>query len=505
MASDSELLRQYARDRSEPAFAELVHRHLDLVYSAAVRRMGGDAHRAQEISQDVFIALARRASVLAEHPALGAWLYASVRNAALNEVRAQRRRAAREQEAHTMSETESSAPDRAWTQLRPVLDEAMDGLAEPDRRAIILRFFENRSYAELGAALALREEAARMRVTRALEKLRLQLDRRGITSTATALSGILTTHAVSSAPPGLSAAVAGAAAGAPAASALWLKLFGIMTTTKAALAIGGAAILILTGGAVRNTLAASRLKADLGAAQAEYQQASSQLQVLRSKTAAVPAAVPAGAQGSARALANSSEYQEAKANAEALMAAHPEIRKAWGELRLSTTETGVVNLLRGSEVILNPEQQKDLLQAMDGMNNHTNSIMAGGKSYAFVATGSPDNLAVVSALVGGEPVYRDLMRTSDPRNIATDLSAAALAQDAPLNSAQVQQVARILAQNSPDYQQGRSAEVATIDWDAAMAQAQGVLSPVQQAALNAERQQVQFNVALNAAMATQAP
>src|SRR6185312_406905 len=330
MPSDSELLRQYARDRSQAAFAELVRRHLDLVYSAAVRRTGGDAHRAQEISQDVIVALARRAGALADHPALGAGLYASVRNEALNELRAERRRAARERAAHAMSEIDSAAPDRAWGQLRPVLDEAMDGLAESDRRAIILRFFEDRSYAELGAALALREEAARMRVARAREKLRVQLDRRGITSTAAALSGILTTHAVASAPPGLSAAVAGAAAAAaPAASALWLKLFEIMTTTKAAFAIGGAAILILAGGALRDTLAASRVQADLRAAQTACEQASSRLLALRGEEVIVPptSAAPAPAtQARARSATAPPVDPRAKANAEALMAAHPEIQ-----------------------------------------------------------------------------------------------------------------------------------------------------------------------------------
>src|SRR5581483_11376444 len=133
--TDAELLRQYARDRSEGAFAELLGRHIGLVYSAAVRRTGGDEHLAQEITQDVFLVLARRAGALADHPALAAWLYATARNATLNRLRAEHRRRAREWKAHAMSETEPGSSDREWEQLRPVLDEAMDGLAEADRRA----------------------------------------------------------------------------------------------------------------------------------------------------------------------------------------------------------------------------------------------------------------------------------------------------------------------------------------------------------------------------------
>lgn len=201
MKDDAQLLREYAEHQCPVAFDALLRRHVDLVYSAALRQVGGDTHRAEDVSQLVFCELARKARKLLGRPSLAGWLYTTARHVAARAQRAERRRLARELSAQSMMQTTSRIPDdEAWAELRPVLDDALGRLHERDREAVILRFFQNRSFAEVGAALGLKENAARMRVERAMERLRRQLVRRGVVSGAVALGQTLSGHAVTSAP-----------------------------------------------------------------------------------------------------------------------------------------------------------------------------------------------------------------------------------------------------------------------------------------------------------------
>ena len=212
MNDDATLLRQYAEKRSELAFSELVQRHVNLVYSAALRRTNQDPHYAADVAQQVFTNLAANASKLSRHSALSAWLYATTRNAAINLMLSEQRRKHREQEAHAMHELSSGSSDNAdWDQLRPVLDTVMDELSETDRIAVILRFFQNRPFTEIGAELGLTENTARMRTERALEKLRALLARRGVTSPTAALAMTLSAQAAIAPPPGFAASVASTA------------------------------------------------------------------------------------------------------------------------------------------------------------------------------------------------------------------------------------------------------------------------------------------------------
>src|SRR5437867_3411089 len=134
---DAELLRQYAAEKSEAAFAELVGRHINLVYGGALRRVGCDVQLAEDVTQRVFTALARDAATLARHPVLAGWLYTTTRYLAAQLVRGERRRRERETEAQAMNEIFSeSAPPADWERLRPELDEAMDQLGERDREAV---------------------------------------------------------------------------------------------------------------------------------------------------------------------------------------------------------------------------------------------------------------------------------------------------------------------------------------------------------------------------------
>ena len=231
--ADSELLSSYVATGSEGAFAELVHRHLNLVHSAALRQVQGDAAAAADVAQTVFIELARQASGLTRHPALIGWLYTTTHRMAARHLRDGIRRQCRERDAHAMREIQQlSDPEIDWSRLAPVLDRVMHELAEADRLALLLRYFEKRPFVEVGARLGLNENAARMRVDRALDRLRGHLADRGITSTASALALVLSGQAIIAAPAGLGQTVASAALAAVAISIPTFGFLSVMTSTK---------------------------------------------------------------------------------------------------------------------------------------------------------------------------------------------------------------------------------------------------------------------------------
>ena len=243
MNDESELLRSYADERAEAAFAEIVRRHIGLVYHAALRQTG-DVSLAEEVTQAVFTDLARKAGALARRASITGWLYTSTRFAATKARRGEQRRRAREQEVFAMQATATDAAVSAdWEQLRPVIDEALHALEERDREAVLLRFFEGRSLAEVGEKLAVSEDTARVRVARALDKLEGLLARRGITSTAAALGVALAWQAGVAAPAGLAASVTAGALAGVAGGAGWLAAF--MGINK--IQLGIATVLVAVG------------------------------------------------------------------------------------------------------------------------------------------------------------------------------------------------------------------------------------------------------------------
>ncbi len=243
------LLREYARQNSEAAFAELVCRHINLVYSAALRHVG-IAAQAEEITQAVFVILARKSASLREDQILDAWLFETTRLTALSFLRGERRRQFREQEAYMQSILQESTPDPVWQQLAPLLDDAMMRLGRRDREAVVLRFFKGRSLGEVAAALNIKEPAAQKRVSRALEKLRNHFARRGVDSTAAVIGETISANSIQAAPVALAKTVTAVAlAKGAAASISTLTLIKgalkIMAWTKAKTAIVvGAGILI---------------------------------------------------------------------------------------------------------------------------------------------------------------------------------------------------------------------------------------------------------------------
>ena len=246
MMTDDQLLRRFVDEHSEAAFTELVQRHLPLVRATALRRVGGDAHAADDVTQQVFVALARKAAALRGHATLAGWLYTATHHATADWVRREQRRKQREIAASSMHPSEFPAdPSSADAErLRPLLDDALVTLKPDEREAIVLRFFSGRTFSEIGATLTLSEEAARKRVDRALEKLHATMLRRGVTSTVAALGGALSAASVQPVSAGLATQVAGAALAKAAAPGLAASLTAALWPAAAAATLAGGAFLI---------------------------------------------------------------------------------------------------------------------------------------------------------------------------------------------------------------------------------------------------------------------
>jgi RNA polymerase sigma factor (sigma-70 family) len=239
--NDQELLREYLDAGSERAFQSLVQRHLDLVYSTALRRIG-DAGLAEEVTQNVFVALARKAPFLSRDVALAAWLHKTTLLEARHRLRGELRRKRREETAIAMSTT-LKEQDSLLKSLSPVLDEALMELRENERHAVLLRFFENKALREVGEALGVGEDAAQKRVAKALEQLTRAFRRRGYTVPAATAIGAALQGVTQTAPAALASVAAQTAlqsARAASSGGLgWLiaKFMGLTKTQTASLCL----------------------------------------------------------------------------------------------------------------------------------------------------------------------------------------------------------------------------------------------------------------------------
>jgi len=248
-ANDMDLVRDFARNHSEAAFTELVRRHLNLVYSVARRCTGSDGD-AEDVTQAVFVILARKAAGLRARTALTGWLYETTRYTAACVLRTNARRHAREQEAYMQSTLADTDTADAWSRLAPHLEAAMAQLGERDRTLLALRFYENKSGPEAAALLGIAEAAAHKRTARALEKLRKFFTQRGVALSAATIAGAVSANSVQAAPAGLvkTISVVAVAKGAAAGTSTITLVKGTLkimawTKLKTVVVVGIAAIL----------------------------------------------------------------------------------------------------------------------------------------------------------------------------------------------------------------------------------------------------------------------
>lgn len=504
---DSELLRQYVHNRSEAAFTELVNRHLDVVFSAACRQVGGDVHRAQDVVQSVFADLARKAPALTVHTALVGWLYTSTHFAAAKVRRNEQRRAKREKEAHAMNELFDSATNHAdWERVRPVLDAAMHELKPRDRAAVLLRFFEKRSFADVGRHLGLGENAARMSVERALDKLRGLLARRGITSSSAALSLALTQQAVEAAPAGMATTVASAALGQAAlagSAGVGTVLASFMANTKFMLGVAALAGLLAISTGIITEARGARTRAELAGLAQETAALTARSREIETRLAARAEAKPAGATAVVApppVETKRDEYLRAALDDPTSIRLFAQLYRVdarrryaalYGQLRWTPAQ------IEQFETILEASTAEDLRSQGGAV------VKNGSLTLTPEIAGQLERIRAafesrVRATFGEAALQQFLAfeHTSVARGVADEVARRVYLTATPLTAGQAGELVRILEVNTPASDPGRTRPSRAVNWDQVLTQAQGVLAPAQLNALRAVRLKAELDAAL---------
>lgn len=251
---DHELLERWVREGDSGAFGEVVGRYVNMVYAAALRQTGNRT-LAEDVAQGVFALLAERAGSLKRGTVLAGWLYRATRYVSANALKLERRRAHHERRAAAMHQEHDDSGTANWEAVSGELDAAMAELGEGDREVLLLRYFQGQSLADVGRALRISEDAAKKRASRAMERLRTVLGRRGVAAaSAASLAVVIGAHAAEAAPVGLAgtvtaAATAGTLTGGGAALVKGVVTAMAWTKTKAVVA-GCVVLAVLLGGGV---------------------------------------------------------------------------------------------------------------------------------------------------------------------------------------------------------------------------------------------------------------
>jgi len=480
MKTDAELLLSYADSRSETDFAGFVGRRVGFVFHAALRQSGGDSQAAEDVTQAVFALAARRAAILAQHAQVSGWLYSTTTHLARRAWRDARLRVEREQEAARMNEVlQNGAGDGAEVadsaRLRPLLDEALGALREGERVAVLLRFFENRGFAEIGVALKMSEDSARMRVSRAVEKMRAAFAKRGVTSSAAALGAWLGAEAAQAAPAGLAASVsAGAMTAAGAVAAGGASAGAILTfmTSAKITTVALVAILVAAGGVYFGVRNERMSAASLAQARQENKNLAAQLRDLEKQEAIANGSAPAPKRTPFEA-------------GQALLADHPEIK----EMILAADKAkGTAKTLRMAKALnLTPEQSERLAEIWGrGFTIRTYKVPGYGdvRFETGNRSGTKDSRNEMRALMG-DADYEKFKHLADLDyggiNQSRELATRLYLTDTPLTSQQAWDIDEI----SYDIFKNLPADTdPEARWKAFQERAKSILSPEQMKAFD---------------------
>jgi len=486
---DAVLLRRYADECDEGAFAELVRRHLGLVYRAALRQTNGDVHSAEDVTQIVFTLVARKAATLARHQTFVGWLHTTTRLAARRHQRSKHRRIRREQETYIMHDTVATDFEPAdWERLWPLVDAVLADLNDADREAVLLRYFAGLRFAEIGTKLNLTENAARMRVERALDKLHALLTRRGFTSSAAALGAALANEALATAPTGLLANVTSAAlSGAALGGGITAGIVFMKTSTAALTVIALAAIV----SGIFEFSEASDARAALSAAAHEKASLLAQMRLVQqharqSEEAEVALKRELELKSSAQASI-ASEDQKAiplaakieKRGATRIQSVDDHYRALYRVLGFNAEQSSQFKALVAASI----RHNEDMLEAAVSQGTQITPSMARGISDET----NSELLAAVRATFGdaAAQAMNQYNQTFPARGAVNELADSLFYTDTPLTANQAEQLVGVVS-NSARNDQGQidmGSMVQTDFYASMLAGAPGILSPAQIEAL----------------------
>jgi RNA polymerase sigma factor (sigma-70 family) len=455
-----------------------------MVFRAVWRQLGDQSHAAEDVTQSVFILLARKAENLRSHPSLAGWLHVAVVNQVRDYVRSEARRGWREREAARLKMNEPSASVE-WSQLRPVIDASLSELCAEDREMVLLRFFHNRTLADIGAMFRVSEDAARMRLVRALDRLRGKLVRRGVVSTSAALVHALAGEAALAAPATGFAAIVATTALSPVAilgttAAATAGALTFMSTIKPIAA--GLAILAAAGwaGLEYAECAAARKRVDVARERVSVLQAAVNARNSEFIQAEVSRARAAAEEAERRAKVAEKREADAVAAGDAFLATHPEVMVALREVARANVakeyssfyvESGLPAELRRAfeDIVIGTGRAGDGISLNDRMSLRLRKTMPTDERDERIRAAIGDDFFAVF-------LRHEEVRSG--RNDVVRLAGVLIDSEAPMTGEQAQSLRDVFV----DVGKTKPAD-ARLYWDTVIARAAAVLSPPQVEAL----------------------
>ncbi|HEY3755010.1 MAG TPA: sigma-70 family RNA polymerase sigma factor [Opitutaceae bacterium] len=467
MRTDSQLLEDFVSRHDQPAFAEFVQRHSGLVYHVALRSLNGDRHRAEDATASVFADVAHKANRLRAHPAIAGWLHTAARFAAGKIARSESNRQRQEKEAAQLNEIDGPTP-AAWNQLSPFIDSALRRLNEADRTAVLLRYFEGQSHGAIAAALHLSDDAARMRVDRALEKLRGHLLKLGVGSLSAALEQTLAAHALQPAPAVFPSWLVGRALAQAAVKPAAAGASGLTAALPVATAVISAALILTLGGAAWSWKQAHDSEQRIVLAQHSVEEADARTrnsQLALADSAKIANDLKAGLSrlqdiDKQRRLERTREERAARefanwdpqAEGKKFMQRHPEVRAALDAYysgRFAWEYGSILDLLH-----LTPHQEAALLDLTDrgrGMGTTAaGSAYFAGKQMMFMGADGATTPAQINQAVGQiltpeqSSVFLARWNAANASLVADDMASAVWDSATPLSAEQAAKLVQSL-------------------------------------------------------------